>query len=243
MSLATFSRSDEIRAQMEQDLLSRCERNPRYSLRSYARRLGIGYSDLSKILRGTRKVTEKMYARIKDSLPVEMASPVYTSIDQDQFRLISEWYHFAILALVKTAGFQPRFGWIAKRLGISPLQARTAVERLERLKLLSCRKGWRVLSANTTTVSNASTSGALRRLQTAALQNAIRAVDEIPVEERDQSTFFMAIDRSRLPEAIRRLDKYRREICEYLEAGTADDVFCLSTSLFSLSRLSQGVPK
>src|SRR5690606_1615418 len=52
------------------------------------------------------------------------------------FRLLSDWYHLAILELTGIKKNNWAFVAIAKKLGISSIQAQSSVELLERLELL-----------------------------------------------------------------------------------------------------------
>lgn len=52
------------RAVLKKELTERMEKNPRYSLRAYAKALGIDPSSLSRILSGRRFITEKLAARV-----------------------------------------------------------------------------------------------------------------------------------------------------------------------------------
>src|SRR4051794_17258701 len=53
-----------LRSVLEREFASRCRRNRRYSLRSFARFLGIDHSTLSKILRGVRQTPSDSLRRI-----------------------------------------------------------------------------------------------------------------------------------------------------------------------------------
>lgn len=225
-----FDRSEEVRAALQECFVARCERNSSYSLRRYAQVLGIGYSDLSKLLRGKRKITQKMYARLAEKLPLPShAHSSYEALDQDKFRVVADWYHFAILALARTQAFRSDSGWIARQLGISRAETNAAIERLERLHLLKKgRSGWTV-SKNTTTMTSTATSPALRSLQTQLLQKAVAAIEEVDISERDHASMIMAIDPARMPEAVRRIDAFRRELCAFLEGGVnRTEVYCFS---------------
>ena len=55
----------------------------------------------------------------------------------DVFTVISEWYHFAILSLAECEHFKWEPKWIAGRLGIQATEARVALDRLQRVGLVS----------------------------------------------------------------------------------------------------------
>ena len=60
---------------------------------------------------------------------------------QDEFALISDWYHFAILGLAEIKSSKASPLWIAKRLGITHDEAKEAVDRLLRLRIIEVENG------------------------------------------------------------------------------------------------------
>lgn len=58
----------EFRLFLQDELVRRCKKNPRFSLRAFARTLAIEPSALSKILHGKRALTPKMLQRIATQL-------------------------------------------------------------------------------------------------------------------------------------------------------------------------------
>ncbi len=60
----------------------------------------------------------------------------YIQLSTDEFRVIADWYYFAILSLAETKGFKSETGWIARRLDIQERDVKRAVECLVRLGLI-----------------------------------------------------------------------------------------------------------
>lgn len=52
----------------------------------------------------------------------------------------------------------------------------------------------------------------------------------------DPTAMTMAIDPTRIPEAKKRIRKFRRDLCRYLEGGRKLEVFRIYLHLFPLSR-------
>lgn len=239
----------EFRTYLRAELIERCKSNPSYSLRAFARDLQIEPSALSKIINGKRGVSPDMRVRLGKRLKLThnqieaLALNVpqvgtYQTIAEDTFRSISDWSHFAILELTKVHGFSSRPSWIARRLGITTAHARDAIARLMRLGFLSDDKGTlKDVSGEITTTGNEFTSIALRNLQKQILRKAIHSLDEVPLEERDQTSMTMAVDSRRMPEAKRRIKEFRRELSAYLESGDQKDrVYNLAISLYPVSK-------
>ncbi|MGZ3652376.1 MAG: TIGR02147 family protein [Bdellovibrionota bacterium] len=245
------SEPSNFRAFLTSTLLERCRQNPKYSLRALARNLDLEPSLLSKLLAGKRPVTPRMAARISDRLglaPSEAqryargaAGAEFRQVTEDQFRVISEWYHFPILELLQVSGFTFTCANVAKALGLNVIEARDAIERMERLGLIG-KSGtrWKLLHQHNSTVGSAPTSASLRKQQRQVLEKAIHALDETDPADRDQSTVTMAIDKRRLPAAKEKLKTFRRELCAFLESGSSrQEVYMLSLSLFPVTKIQE----
>ena len=61
------------RLELRNAFVQRQKKNPRYSLRAFARDLGFSHTLLSLIFSGRRKVSTKLYARLQDGFQ-EMAN-------------------------------------------------------------------------------------------------------------------------------------------------------------------------
>ncbi len=228
--------------------------NPSYSLRAFARFLGLESSRLSKILHGKRPASAKLIPELGHRLGLRQEQifhflakskdrPSYQQLSLDLFQTIEDWRHYALLELMKLETFRPHPSWIAKVLQVSLPEVREYIERLERVGLLSTRPEWSDLSAGFSThiISEQETTQAHRRTQKEILALAAHALDEVPMEMRDQSSMMMATSHKKLKEAKKRITKFRRELCDFLEdTDQKDSVYQLSISLFPLVQDSRG---
>jgi len=255
----------DFRLFLQDELASRCQKNSRYSLRAFARSLGIGSSDLSKLIRRQRQLSPEMLSKLANRLDLDpetlreysealelqlkihrqvhaaTQTPAdnYRQISLDTFRLIADWYHFAILELIKVRGFRGHSAWIAKRLGLTASEVNIAVQRLKRLNFLevTSRGKWCDKVGATTSVSNGHTDSAKRLQQRQILTKSIEALEDIPLELRDHSTVVMAIDSSRIPAAKGMIRDFRRQLSTLLEKGSdKDQVYVLNVSLFPVTK-------
>jgi uncharacterized protein (TIGR02147 family) len=241
----------DLRKYLADEFAQRAQKNPAYSLRAFARNLDLDSSYLSKILNGKRQLTSRTIINLcrklgmgPDEIQKFINAPqkpqrrrdLFTSLDIDNFKIISEWYHFAILELVRLDDFVPDAQWIAKTLKITFAEALAAVERLKRVGLISETAGrWQINGFNTTTNNNF-TNEALKKLQKQFLEKAIQALDEVPYQERDQSGMTMAVSSDRLEKAKEKIKKFRRDLMDFLEGGEEKDrVYQLTISLFPVS--------
>lgn len=123
--------------------------NPSYSLRAYAKKLGLQVSALSEILNGKRIISNKMTKVALDRLgyaPIEIdliLNQKNNSTDKsellalDFFKVISDWQYFAILSIAELPDFKNDPVWISKRLNISESLARNSLKRLIELNMMN----------------------------------------------------------------------------------------------------------
>ena len=240
------------------EFVRRCRKNPGYSLRSYSRALQINPASLSRILRAQRPVSLEMRDRLGARLglgPTELGlysvdqktgvttsetlAPAYRALPADAFAAIADWYHYAILEVIHLDDFKPEARWVAKKLGVSVTEIQVAIERLCRMGLLVISgegNKWVAPNVHHTNDNADLKVAAFRKLQRQILEQAIQALDEVPIEYRDQSSMTMSIDTALLPEAIEKVTAFRREICAFLQSSQKrDSVYQMSISLFPVN--------
>jgi uncharacterized protein (TIGR02147 family) len=249
---------------LRQELARRCEANPRYSLRSFARALEIDAGTVSRLIRGSQRPTQMLASRIFsviDLSPEEQAKfmesareglrrarasgplPARTprgplrELGTDLFKAIADWQHAVILELPSLPGFRADPQWVAKRLGISPTEAQLALGRLIQLGLLAVRNG-QVLRTNLAydTGDRHLTSAAHRRNQRQFLEKAIQSLENDPIEVRSMTRWTMAIDPQKLPLAKRMVERFQRRLGRVLGSGQATEIYSLSVALFPNTR-------
>jgi len=243
----------DFRHILQQEFVKRCEKNPRYSLRAFAKSLSIEPSPLSAILRGKRPLTEKMTKRLGLALGLSLdevlkfvqsdqisAGPTYQQLALDSYAVISDWYHYAILELIRIKSFKPELSYISKTLGISKTEAHIAVERLQRLELLEIKKNGKwvdtTANGNATNINQDLTSQASKKLQRQVLEMGIQALENLPTEVRSQTSMTMAIHPKDLPQAKIMIRDFRRELCAYFEKSKKPtQVYNLGISLYPVT--------
>jgi uncharacterized protein (TIGR02147 family) len=133
----------------------------------------------------------------------------------DQFRFISDWYHLAILQLPLLNGFELTVDSAVQRLGITPVQADGALQRLARLKLLESKPdGTFTRTAESFLCETAVHDQAFGSFYRAMLERAGEALVEQSPRERLSGGEMIPLDPSLLPEAKRILDRALDQIAE-----------------------------
>lgn len=237
--------------------LEKRKRNASFSLRAFAKQLGISSGNLSEILRGNRKISRKLVERIIERLAISPeeagelikifpqknekqpkdSKNIYSQISMDQYHAIADWYHFAILSLAETDNFKSDPKWIANRLGIKIQEANSSMERLLRLGLLiKDKKGGIRPTGKKFSTSEDISNISLRKSHYQNLELALSSLDKDEVTIRDFSSVTMAIDPAKLPEAKKRIRNFYRQLARHLEKSRKKQVYRFCGQLIPLTR-------
>lgn len=243
-------------------------KNPAFSLRAFAKRLGVSPSTISMVLSGNRTVSVRLARRLCDRLlldPTERNSILkqfpdrghyknqnregisggavlgsVLKLSSDQFRLMSEWYYFAILSLIKTHDFRSDPVWIAKRLGIASKKARNAIEVMRRLGILAVNsEGALIRTAQQIRTTDDVADVSLRKSHYQSLELARESLERDPIDLRDLTYLTLPVDPSVLPEAKQRIREFLREMDEFLTSRSLSlsEVYRVGVQFFPLTKL------
>jgi len=166
-----------VRKLLQQEFIRRSKKNPSYSMRAFSNFLQMDQSNLTKVLGGQRNLSKKLTLQVYEKLgvdPASMPAVIQRTQNQDQFQnledtefaIISEWYHFAILELLKTKFPVNDTHAVAEKLSITLEEATQAFDRLQSVGLIrKDRIKWRLNSANNSWSSLEKSSEARKVLQ------------------------------------------------------------------------------
>ena len=163
-------------------------------------------------------------------------SKSYSSLEVDHFKVVSDWYHFAILQLTQVKDFQSDQRWIASALGISEIEVKLAIERLVRLEYLAIKRKKYILTENYAHVSSATPSGSLRKFHRQILQKAIDAIDLQSIDQRDLGAMIMSVNAKDIPAIKEKIRDFRKELNHFTQQNSnRNTLYCVSTQLFELT--------
>lgn len=231
----------DYREFLREILATRCQNNPRYSLRAFARDIGVSPSQLSEVLNSrygfSKAASLDIAARLSLSAKeqgyfcalvesentrskagreaakekVEKYQNDYNQIALDAFKVIADWYHMAILELIQMQSFQNDQKWIANYLGISTHEISVAIERLKRLELIQEEDGKLKLKYALNSIANGVSSDSIKKFHRQILEKAMAAIQMQSVQERDLSSIILAFNSEDMGEAKAMIKKFRRE--------------------------------
>lgn len=159
-------------------------------------------------------------------------SESFKKLKEDQFRVIADWYHGAILELISLSTFEPDFVWISRRLGIAPSVAEVAVQRLEKLGLLVREPGgaWKANPEAFSAFSD-TPSSAIRKFHGQILGLHADSLREDPMNDRLLLSMIMGVPKSRLSEFKDEMQKFMTQFWQRIETDPKDDLYSLSIQL------------
>lgn len=230
-----------LRSHLRRELLKRHQRNPKYSLRAFAKHLDLEPSYLSKLLQGKRMFNSKNIGRLEKKLGLSLSQTEPQNFQNiSSSAIYDNWHALAILEflLIKNAGTNEKS--ISRSLGISLFEAREALNLLEKLGHIKGNRlgNWKLNNTNTSSIGIPA-SEQLKNLQRRYLSLADIALDEVAPELRDQSGITMAIDIAMIPKAKECIKKFRRELCALMqEHQKFNSVYQLSISFFPLTKIT-----
>ncbi|MBT3984499.1 MAG: TIGR02147 family protein [Bacteriovoracaceae bacterium] len=150
-----------------QGMFEECKlKNPSYSLRAFAKKIGIAPSTTSQVLSGKRNLSFPMAKKITERLALsleqekklllpyiqgrpyskdvtrDMMKTSYSKLSEAQFDVISKWYHFAILSLMELGDYE-NFSeykdaviWMARKINMPQSTIKNALSKLQILGLI-----------------------------------------------------------------------------------------------------------
>lgn len=259
----------QFREILQRELESRKLKNPYYSQRAFARDLRISSGRLTSILtqksgislKTAQKIAaqlhltkeehdlfcqlviaecardEKKRNKAKANLDNVFAENYW--LNSDQFSVIADWYHFAILEMLSLENPPQDVPRIAARLEISEETAKHALDRLKELKLIKKENGkWKATERNTYT-GGTIPSRAIRSFHSQIIQKAQQSIEDVPMEKRQIYSEILPIDPNKMEEAKTALLEFKQKFCNQINdiSGEKTKVYALSIQLFPLEKM------
>ena len=247
-------------------------KSPGFSMRAFARQIGLGQSAVSQVLAGKKNLSLDSAAKIAQKLRLNETEAEYfrllvqiettknhelkksfltraqslntnrdiRDLSVDFFASIADWYHIVIENLLDVKNFSFNASEISKLLGITRIEAETAIERLLRLEIIErdpnnqtkyCRVKDYIITKSQ--VPNQ----ALRTFHQNMLEKAIESLETQSPQEKFIGTETFAISQKMLPEISKLADEFLQNIAKICEASdNKTDVYHLGLQFFNLTK-------
>lgn len=245
---------------IKNDLSLKQRNNNQYSLRAYARDLGIHPSTLSQILNGNRPLPFKDSATVirnlnlnprdrtlfmeslmrkktqLDAIKIDDLDQRFM-LDESYYKIIAEWEHYAILDLFDLADFYPTIEGITSKLDITTNRAQVVLNNLLHAGLLKEENDKLVKVHSDVRTTEDISNAALKESHIETMEMGKNKIKEIEVELRDFSATTVAIDLDKLPEAKTIIREFRQKMSALLRDGHKTDVYQLAIQFYPLTKI------
>jgi uncharacterized protein (TIGR02147 family) len=236
-------------------------KNPRFTLRAMAKKMELSSGALSEILSGKRVVASKLAQKICSKLDIDLheksrifyepelakdreknkiGSEEIYQLSQDQFAMLSQWPHFALLSLLNTKGCQHNVDWMAERLGLSKKTLGEVLARLLRLDLVRYDQHGKLLrTKKSLKTTDDLVSYSVRKSHLGDMELAKSLLDKVGVQHRDYTSISIPTDLKTLNKAKTLIRKFQDEMMNLLWTAEADQVYKMSVYLYPLTTLKE----
>lgn len=239
-----------IQKLLQEKLSEMQTKNPSYSIRAFSQKMGVSHSAVSEILNGKRAISAKMARRLSTQLmldPSEQAkllthfnksaikeSKKALELAADNYHIISDWHHFAILSYLEIRGSKKDIDGISSYFKLSKKKTEAAVNRLLRLGMLKKIKDNYRATGKSYNSPDGTANASLKKNHTQNAELAKASIQKDPVDLRDFNSITMAINPKKIPEAKIKIREFRDSLCELLESGSKKEVYKFCMQLIPL---------
>lgn len=218
-------------------------KNPRYSMRAFARDVGIAPGRMSEILSGKKLPGKILIEKISSALNLDQAQKeqlIYITgrhknqrkdgreihpMTDDTFTLLPEWQHFAILNLMDTSTFQPKATWIAQRLNLTTESVEDSLQKLLKAGLVEKHENFYRQTHQHLVSTNEIPSAALKKYHRQMMEKSLWSLENDPVSVREITSLIVTANPQNLYKLKLLAKEFRRQACEILEEGDKTEVY------------------
>lgn len=235
---------------LKQELETKKNSNPDYSLRKLGKDLGMNSGILSSIIAGKRKVSYDLAEKVclKLGMPaaeimVLLAEPDISQkvsikkAAKEHYEILDRIEYSTLYALIKTADFKTDVRWIAERLEVSEEETVEMIRKFVRLGILRFNENSQLIRNDDMNLLHlADKSEALDRLMLAMINNSIEYFKNRDDFKSEFPVMTMSVNSSRITEFKKRNFRFLMECFEFLQQGELDQVYAFAQQFFPLTK-------
>jgi uncharacterized protein (TIGR02147 family) len=235
----------------------RKSQNKNYSLRIFAKDLGIHAGTLSNILRGIRpfpwryvipvgkilkmsEIDSQMFiASIKEQAPIaaQKVMKPRKNLDVERYStFIENWEYFAILNYFDTLGSPKNVDSIAKKFNLPVTRVESVIQQLLEFGFLTKQNGKIIRAIEPVETPNNIPSSVLRKAHCQELDLVKERMESLEPLVRDISSITFAGDAETMARAKEMIRNFRDKMSALMEGETPRDVYLLAVQLVPLTQ-------
>jgi uncharacterized protein (TIGR02147 family) len=236
---------------LKKDFKKRNKKNKSYSIRAYAKFLGLDQSVLAKILSGKRDLTFKLAKKIVEAINENQAVKdmlLLSYIDDKKFRveedyfvpneaesaeLMSKWEYYTVLSYIEITP-NSTAKKIAADIGTTELTVKQILNNLIRLGIIKDNKGLLETTGKVLTAPPSFNLNSLVKVQCENMHKAISRFENGPRQDQDYSGMTIAISSKKVHQAAEMIKTFRRSLAEFLSdpKEKPDSIYRLNIQFF-----------
>lgn len=232
----------------------RKQRNPKYSLRSFARDVGVSSGRLTNLLKGRDIPGEETIEKFstifeliqedKDVLKKVIYSQKYLrrgtgfskQLNEHEFGRISDWKTWCIYTMFQATDYEPSVEWFCKKLNLMREDVELCLQKLNDLGVIAPNEVFYEVICESVTTTNDVPSSSIRKFHKEFIPIGMDAMDMVDVQERDVSSLTFCIDKKKLPEYKKLISDFRAKLSNLAkQEETSDELYQLNIQFFPMS--------
>lgn len=224
-------------------------KNRAFSKRAYAKKLGVSSGALTEFLAGKRSPSKESLKRILERLHID--HPVkeeiwakttlpkrthFQPMEENQYEILSDWIHFALLSLLNTKNFSFEAKDMAQRLNVSEARIQMAWNRLMDVGLIEIKKGRATRTKAAINSSENIKTMAIQNYHHSLLEKAQDVLQTLPVQDRDFCALTFPFSSEDLPWLQNEVRILTEKIIKKSKSKKHAHVFQFNTQAFPLTK-------
>lgn len=243
-----------IRAHLTNAFIKISDKNPRYSLRAFAKKLNVSNSALSEIMRAKRKISKGKaieFAKLLnlsqkeiDNLTIAFSSvnrieilkntenPINEVLIEDgHFHIMADWRYFSVLGLVRGSRGNMSTVEMARLLGLKSKEVSLLVEEMISVDIIQKRGNQLYVENFILRTSENFPKNLLDKRRIQSLEGAKFAIEENLSSELG---FFstIGVNLEKIEAAGELIEDFMKRLCIFLRDKDSTDIFEVSFNLF-----------
>lgn len=185
-----------------------------------------------------RNTRDAHWNKIKEILKLRQYTNDSVRRNYQSYRLLSEWYHKAIQAIILRQGYNGDAAALGAMLHppISESQARKSVELLTELGLIDLDSKPENSDQDKDSPCEKIQRQALQEYYRSCYEMALAAIDEFDAHEREVSSMVLNLNATSYAKILAKAEAFKREILELAKEGNEDKSYMLNLNLFPVSK-------
>ncbi len=200
----------------------RCQSEPEFSLRKFAKELGMDASNLSKILKRQRNISKTLFKKMASHFKLSKKDrDNYSKWVDDVLKkkflfekvspeIFARPFVHAVVELLQFDRYQKDVGLIADKIGMPSEECRQIIDQLAKNKIVEI-EGEKCILAKKNLMSSGLSKNYLNEIFTAAAQSIARD----PIDRRYHLGSVMIINQEDLPEIKERFRKFYADLIHW----------------------------